>query len=581
MKTILFFGREVSDPGIYSKIFTIDQSVPTPSGTNTLVILGEAPNGIEFGKPVQASQTMADNKSLFGDKNPIIQAIFSAQNPSGEVEAAQHILVYNVRSLVQASGIIESSGAVDAITCKSRVYGINGNSVKITQVTTATIPRITVESSWFPTQNKDIDNPLFDISNVTALSTFTTTSVHVDVFDGTTNHIFTFANYPTLGVMLQAIRDAVPTAVVTKDVTTSDNVSTLDLFDIVAALDITTVKTVKGDLKQLFDFLNLEVTDIEATRESTATIMPDDFVLQLTSGASGSDPTATEWTNLLDELKDSEIGALSPILDGLAAPYDATLNKAVNALIYTHSINQAAAEKRGKKVQVYLPHYGGAGYAGTIIAGTDVDTTVTDSGAYNSQYSEFIGFGLDDRDLDGIEHSFIPSYYAVKKASMAMGGPASRVLTGLGINAVKATNDFDESDRLKLHKASIVFAITDKSGRTFTHMSYTTWKSDDDPGLTIPSRVRSALLSDNDVARKLESKKLEWAKSGVSPFISTIKTFIKKVLDSHQQSAINWITEYGLITVTITGTQFDYKIDDIKVPQIPEYGFGQTTFVSS
>lgn len=581
MKTILFFGREVFTPGIYSKIFTVDQSVPTPSGNSTLVILGEAPNGIEFGKPIQVSQTMSDNRTFFGDKNPIIQAIFSAQNPSGEVEAAQHILVYNVRELVQATGTIISVGPTDAILCKSRIYGVNGNSVKITQVTASGLPTVTVESSWMPTQSKDINNPLFDITDVTALSTFTTTPVHVDVDVGGTNYLFPFSTYPTLGPMLQAIRDAIPTAVVTQDVTTSDNTPTLNLFDIVAAVDITTVKTIKGDLKQLFDFLDLEVADIEATRLATATVMPADFVLQFTSGAAGSDPTATEWTDLLDALEDAEMGAMVPILDGLAAPYDATLNKAVNALVATHTINQAAVEKRGKKVQSYLPHYGGAGYAGTIVAGADVDTTVTDSGAYNSQYLEFVGYGLDDRDLDGIEHSFIPSYYAVKKASMAMGGPAARVLTGLGINAVKSTNDFDESDRPKLHKASIVFPVTDKSGKTFTHMSYTTWKSDDDPGLTIPSRVRCALLSDNDVARQLEAKKLEWAASGVPPFISKIQTFIKRVLDSHKQIAINWITEYGTIKVTITGTQFDYDIDGLKVPAIPEYGFGKTTFISS
>ena len=581
MKTILFFGREVFTPGIYSKIFTVDQSVPTPSGNSTLVILGEAPNGIEFGKPIQVSQTMSDNRTFFGDKNPIIQAIFSAQNPSGEVEAAQHILVYNVRELVQATGTIISVGPTDAILCKSRIYGVNGNSVKITQVTASGLPTVTVESSWMPTQSKDINNPLFDITDVTALSTFTTTPVHVDVDVGGTNYLFPFSTYPTLGPMLQAIRDAIPTAVVTQDVTTSDNTPTLNLFDIVAAVDITTVKTIKGDLKQLFDFLDLEVADIEATRLATATVMPADFVLQFTSGAAGSDPTATEWTDLLDALEDAEMGAMVPILDGLAAPYDATLNKAVNALVATHTINQAAVEKRGKKVQSYLPHYGGAGYAGTIVAGADVDTTVTDSGAYNSQYLEFVGYGLDDRDLDGIEHSFIPSYYAVKKASMAMGGPAARVLTGLGINAVKSTNDFDESDRPKLHKASIVFPVTDKSGKTFTHMSYTTWKSDDDPGLTIPSRVRCALLSDNDVARQLEAKKLEWAASGVPPFISKIQTFIKRVLDSHKQIAINWITEYGTIKVTITGTQFDYDIDGLKVPAIPEYGFEKTTFISS
>lgn len=581
MKTILFYGREVFEPGIYSKVFTVDQSIPTPSGTNTLVLFGEAPNGIEFGKAVQASKTMSENKALFGDKNPLIQAIFAAQNPSGEVEAAQHILVYNIRALVQATGMIQSSGAVNAILAKSRIYGINGNSVKITQATVTGVVTVTVESSWMPTQSKVIDNPIFDISNVTVLSTLTTTSTKLTVFDGTTAHDFTYANYPTLGLMLAAIKNLVPTAIVTKDVTTSDNVSTLNLFDIVTAIDITTSKTVKGDLKELYDFLDLEVSDIEVTRQATATVMPSDFVLQFTSGAAGTDPTATEWTNLLAELDDAEIGALVPILDGLAAPYDSTLTKAVNALVYTHGINQAAVEKRGKKVQTYLPHYGGAGYAGVTVASADVDTTVTDSGSYNSEYAEFIGFGLDDRDLDGIEHSFIPSYYAAKKASMAMGGPASRVLTGLGINCVKATNDFKESDRLKLHKASIIFPVTDKSGRTFTHMSYTTWKSDNDPNLTIPSRVRCALLSDNDVARKLESKKLEWAKSGVSPFISTIQTFIKKVLDSHQQSSINWITEYGVITVTITGTQFNYEIDGIKVPVIPEYGFGKTTFVSS
>jgi len=580
MKTIQFYGREVFEPGIYSKVFTVDQSTPTPSGNNTLVLLGEAPNGIKFGMPVQAG-TLAENKALFGDKNPIVQAISHAQNPSGEVEAAQHILCYNVRSLVQASGEIDSTtGASVAITCKSKIYGVNGNSVKISQVTAVSTPLITVESSWMPTQTKEIDNPLFDISCVTALSTITADATKLSVYDGTISHDFLFSEYPTLGLMLQAIKDAVPVAVITKDVTTSDNTPTLRLFDHITASDITSLVTVKGDLRQLYDFLDLEVADIETTWEATATDMPADFSIQFTSGSIGADPTATEWTNLLAELEDVQVGAIVPVLDGIAAPYDSTLTKAINALVASHAVNMAAAEKRGKKRQVYLPHYGGSGYSGVSVAGATVDVTVTDSASYNSEYAEFVGFGLDDRDINGVELSFIPSYYAVKKASMAMGGPASRVLTGIGVSCVKATNAFKESDRLKLHKASVIFPNTDEKG-TYTHMSYTSWKSDNDPMLTIPSRVRCGMLSDNDVARKLEAKKLEWAKSGFSPYIAQIARFIKTILDSHKQNSINWLTSYGEVAVTITGTQFNYTIADLVVPVIPEYGFGESTFVSS
>jgi len=580
-KVYNWFGREVFDSKVYVKVFTIDQSVPTPSGNSTLVILGEAPNGLKFGQAIQAANSLADNKAMFGDSNPIIQAIAHAQSPSGEFEAAQQILIYNVRALVQATGMIQSSGAVNAINCKSRIYGPNGNSAKITQVTATGVVTVTVEASWMSTISKVIDNPLFTILGP-ATSTFTTTTTKVTYFDGTTSRDYTYADYPTLGLMLTAIANEATGTTVTKDVTTSDNTKTLNLFDIVSAIDTATVKTIKGDLKQLYDFLDLEVPDIEVTRESTATDMPSDFVLQFASGASGADPTATDWTNLLaePEIADGEFGAMVGVCDGLASPYDSTLTKAVNALMQSHATNQAAAEKTGKKLQVFLPNYGGSGYSGVKVAQATVDATVTDSASYNSEFTMFVGFGLDDRDIDGVEHSFIPSYLAVKYASMAMGGPASRVLTLAQLNCVKATNNFKESDRKKLHVASVVFPVTDEKG-TYINKSYTSWKSDNDPMLTVPSRVRCGFLSSNDLAKKFEAEKKRWAKDGVSPYISLIIDFAKRVLDSHKESSVNWLTEYGEVTATITGTQFNYEVKDKKVPEVPEIGFGKSTYISS
>ena len=569
-KTFQFFGKEIIDPGVYSKILTVGGAKPTPDGANALVIIAEAISGPEFGILV-TGVNLADFQSVLGDEGPAIEAVFKAQNASPQLSRAQDIRVFNPRALVQATGTIETTGGGDdAIGLGSRIYGPPGNSVNVVLASTL----CTVSFPWSDEDlEQTIDNPVMDIIMASGFVTITKTTIAVGLTGALT--VFTFTDYPKLIDLITAIEAAEPTATITKDVNTSDNESTTFLFDLLVGENaITTLTTLQGDLKQLFDFLDTGVPDLEATLESTYSVMVADFDITLTGGTSGADPDATQWGKVYDELETETIAITCPINDGIATPYDETLTKAVMALDEQHSIDMNQPDKRGKKRQAFISSHGGYGWNGQLVAkATDADAVATLGNLHNSQYSLFFGDGLNALTQKGVEYAQVACYFAVQCASLFVGALASRVLTSQIVTAIKASTTYDFADRKTLHKASVIFPVTD-GGVTKIRQLFSTWKSDDQPMKTVPSRIRCVNLSSNDVDRKLEDWMAGFQASGLQPFNAEGRTFIKRVLESHQNKSINWVESFGAITFASSGIKFEYTIADHVVPTIPEIGFG-------
>ena len=566
-KTFQFYGKEIIDPGVYSKIVTVGGALPTPDGANALVIIAEAISGVEFGTLVTGT-TLSDFKKILGDEGPAIEAVFKAQNASPSLSPAQDIRVFNPRALVQSTGTIETtSGGDDAITVKSRIYGAPGNSVNVVLASTL----CTVSFPWSEDNlEQTIDNPIMDIIMPSGFVTITGTTIAVGLTGALT--VFTFTDYPKLVDLITAIESAVPAATITKDVNTSDNQSTSGLFDQLSGENaITALTTLKGDLKQLFDFLDAGVPDIEATLLATATTAVDDFDLTLTGGTSGIDPDATQWGLVYDQSQ--TLAVTCPIADGIPTPYDETLTKAVMSLDEQHSVSMNQPDKRGKKRTSFISAHGGYGWNGQFVARpADADAVAALGNLHNSDHSQFFSDGVNAISQKGIEYGQLPCYFAVQCASMFVGGLASRVLTSQPVTAIKATIKYDFDDRKKIHKASVIIPITD--GVTTIRQFYTSWKSTSEPMKTVPSRIRCVDLSSNDIDRKLE----EWMKGfqadGISPQNAQGKTFIKRVLESHQKKTINWVESFGEITFSSSGIEFEYNVADHVVPRIPEYGFG-------
>lgn len=575
-----FFGREIFDPGVYSKILTVGGAIPSPSGANALCIIAEGSNGPEFGTLVElggGSTAVTNAKLVFGDQGPIIEAVFRAVNASPSLSSAQDIRAFNPRPLVQATGVIyktpPSTGAT--INVGSKIYGPLGNGVQIalaSQVATVTLPWAEVPIV------RTIDNPIMDIIMASGFVTIDDDKISVGLTSNLTD--FNFVEYPKLSELITAIEAQEPTATVTKDANTSDNTSTIGLFDhIVGETDIATLYTIKADLKELIDFL-VSVPDIEAVKQSTATTMVDDFSLTLSSGDIGTDPDAVQWGKVYDELALQSIAVTCPINDGLTSPYDETLTKAIMSLDEQHAIAMNQPEQRGKKRQSFISAHGGYGWSGQYVAPpADADAIVALSNLHGSEYSQFFGDGLVVLNQAGIEYAEVPCYFAAAVGSLFVGGLASRVLTSQQVTAIKATNTYDDGDRKKLHVASVIIPVTDQG--TFIRQMYTTWKTDNQPMKTIPSRIRCALLSDNDVARKLEAWMRVKQGEGISPFNSEGITKIKRTLQSHQNKSVNWVDTYGAVTFATAGIKFEYEIVDLVVPVIPEYGFGITNVLNT
>ena len=569
-KTFQFYGKEIIDPGVYSKIVTVGGANPTPDGANALVIIAEAISGVEFGTLVTGT-TLSDFKKILGDEGPAIEAVFKAQNASPSLSPAQDIRVFNPRALVQSTGTIETVAAgADAITVKSRIYGAPGNSVNIVLASTL----CTVSFPWSEDNlEQTIDNPVMDIIMPSGFVTITGTTIAVGLTGALT--VFTFTDYPKLIDLITAIESAVPAATITKDVNTSDNQSTSGLFDQLSGENaISTLTTLKGDLKQLFDFLDAGVPDIEATLLATATTAVDDFDLTLAGGTSGTDPDATQWGKVYDELQSQTIAVTCPIADGIPTPYDETLTKAIMSLDEQHAVSMNQPDQRGKKRQSFISAHGGYGWNGQFVARpADADAVAALGNLHNSEYSQFFSDGLNAITQKGVEYGQLPCYFAVQCASMFVGGLASRVLTSQLVTALKATISYDFDDRKKIHKASVIIPTTD-GGVTTIRQFYTSWKSTSEPMKTVPSRVRCVNLSSNDIDRKLE----EWMKGyqgrGESPYNAEGRTFIKRVLESHQNKSINWVESFGVIEFSSSGIKFTYNVADHVVPRIPEYGFG-------
>ncbi|MCP4754531.1 MAG: hypothetical protein GY866_26920, partial [Proteobacteria bacterium] len=126
-----FYGRTVSDSGVYSYVLSVGNAKPTPDGENALVLIAEGINGPKFGEVVAVSD-INYAKMILGDQGPAIEACHKAFNPTSALTGAQDVRIINPRALVQATGTIKTTGAGDdSITVKSRIYGPIGNGVKI------------------------------------------------------------------------------------------------------------------------------------------------------------------------------------------------------------------------------------------------------------------------------------------------------------------------------------------------------------------------------------------------------------------------------------------------------------------
>lgn len=561
-KIFNFYGREIFDPGVYSKILTVGDAEPTPNGENALMIIAEAINGPAFGEAV-AVGSITSARQILGDQGPAIEAYFQASNPSS-LSAAQDIRIFNPRALVQATGEIET----DSFTIDSRIYGPSGNSVTVSLASTL----CTVHFPWSEDDfQQTIDNPVMDIIMASGFITITASTISV----GLTGNLvdFTFLDYPKLIDLITAIEASAVAITITRDANISDLTNTLGLFDhLVGENAISTLTTVKGDMRQLEDFL-VSIPDLEVTRLATATVMVADFDLTLAGGTSGVDPDAVQWGKVYDELKTQRFAVTCPIADGLATPYDEALTKAIMALDENHAIAMNQPDIRGKKRQSFISAHGGFGWSGQFVAKpADAAAIATLGNLHNSEFSQFFGDGVNAINFNGIEYAQLPCYFAVKAASMFVGGLASRVLTGQPVNAIKASTVFIDSDRKKLHRASVIFAIDDEG--TKIRQFFSTWKQTDEPLKTVPSRQRCLLLSDNDVARKLETWLAGYQNSGLSPSNSAGRTLIRAVLDSHKAPSVNWVKTYGDVTYSTSGIEFEYKIEELTVPNIAEYGFG-------
>lgn len=571
-----FFGTEIFDPGIYSKILIVGEANPIPSGENALVIIAEAINGPQFGETVAVSN-ISDAQVIFGDQGPAIEALFRAFNASPSLSPASDIRVFNPRALVQATGTIETtSGGAGAITLGSRIYGPGGNGIRVSLASGLA----TVKFPWDDDiYTKDIDNPIMNITMPSGFVTITKTTISVGLTGALVD--YDFADYPKLIDLINAIEAGEPTVTIVKDVTTSDNQSTVGLFDhLVGENSINAGLDLKADLKQLFDFLDKELYDLEATLESTATVMVADFDFYLTGGTSGVDPDATQWGKVYDELEKQFLAVTCPIADGIPAPYDETLTAAIMVLDEQHAVKMNQVNYRGKRRQSFISCHGGEGWNGEFVAKPSNATAIaTIANTHNSEYSQFFGDGLNVINQRGVESAQIPSYFAVAAASAFLGGLASRVLTSQTITAIKASTRFSDADTKILHKANVILAVTNTT--TLIRQFYTTWKSSNEPMKTVPSRVRCALLSDNDIARKLETWMGGYQRSGIAPYNSEGKTFIKRVLESQANKSVNWVVSWGAIDFSSSGIAFNYEVQDLIVPNIPEYGFGITNFLNT
>ena len=576
-KLFNFYGQVIFNPGVYSKILTVGNAAPTPSGETAVVYIAEAPNGPEFGTLV-TGEKVSDFQKVLGESGPAIEAVFRGFNASPSLSPATDIRVFNPRALVQATGMIETVAAgADAISVGSRIYGPIGNNIHLSLAST-------VATVSFPWSDEDytatIDNPVLTVQMTAGYITITSTAMNIGPTGDLTE--FKFADYPKLIDLITAIEATISTCTVTKDVNISDNQLTVDYFDhIVSETSIATAYEVKADLNQLIVFLRDTVSDLEIEKQSTATVMVADFDFYLTGGTSGSDPDATQWGLVYDELETQRLAVTCPIADGMAAPYNSTLTAAIMVLDEAHAVKMNGPSYRGMRRQSFISSHGGYGWAGGYVAKpSTADDIVTIAITHNSEYSQFFGDGLNAITQQGVELEQLPCYFAAQCASMFLGGLASRVLTSQSVTGIKASTKYSAADTKKLHIASVIFPVTDNTG-TYIRQFYTTWKSTAEPMKTVPSRVRCALLSDNDIARKLEEWMKQYQNSGIAPFDSEGVTFIKSVLKSHQNKSVNWVTGWGDVTFESSGIEFEYSVEDITVPAIPEYGFGTTYFLNT
>lgn len=370
---ISFAGANIRKPGAYSNT-KVNLSGGFPLAASGIVaIIGEAEGGAPAADEGVQTFTSEDIAALV-DKyksGPIVDAarlLIAPARDNRVPNGASLIRVAKTNQSTQASRIFKNAAPADLFTIKSKNYGEDETNISVkidAGVVSSNARIITVQKG---TQKEILSEnayaALIVIQYTGALAAASLT-IQNGVLETSTTGGAEDLSIPLAGKSIQQVVDLIDNAFNGTEYTCSTTYalaaskSAADLDPISTALDIkTTVKTLRGQQKEMLDIIATESSLIEATRIADVEgILATSSKKFLTGGVKGAS-TNTDFQDAFDALLALRCNTVVPLIsrdasdlasEGLTDSASSFTIDAVNLQAVTHCITASNTKNRSER----------------------------------------------------------------------------------------------------------------------------------------------------------------------------------------------------------------------------------------
>jgi len=310
-----FNGRLWVSPATMSKVDDSAMANQNLSVGNIVALIGPSVGGepntaLRFGSPSEAEATLIDGE--------LLTAVKKAFAPSNQVGGPATVVAIRVNPAVQASLVLNDSGANPVINLASADWGAwtNQIKVKIQAGSTTGLQATTQYGNSYYTQD-NIARNAFQIQYTgvaaSAQMSITGTTLSLSAPSGTNVATIDLTQFKTIQQLVDRINTVTGFTATVLD--GNGEKPALNGLDYVSAQDVkSSAFTVTANLQALIDWFNSPAQGyVTATRATNAGTVPAAIPFTYLSGGSDGVTTNTQWSNAFTTLQNEDVQWVTPI----------------------------------------------------------------------------------------------------------------------------------------------------------------------------------------------------------------------------------------------------------------------------
>jgi hypothetical protein len=585
VKAQQFKGVSTAIPGIYSSSEFPPSTGASGVSLNTVAVIGPALGGVPYNalgvEDLQRASLLTSTAQaldvLQGDAAYYMAEFYLSPTKDPNLNAPPQVLVFNVRQLVQASAVIQSSGPVDTIEMKSTRYGTLPNQLS-RKIEAATVlgHKVTVKFRGEILAEKDnVALEYLDIQYVgtgtAAIMTITDSALSTTVTGGPGGEdlSLSFDNFKKVGDLVNFINEQ---NVYTCDLLTKSNAKTTT-FDLVTGQDIkTSVYTAVALVEALIQFLNAESGgEIQANLKSGADrddVLNDSGFVFFTGGSAGGPVTANDWSSTFELMKKFRINHIliadgDPAIHAIGSAHVKEMSSILNKLYRTCSSGASDIVK-------------------------SIPERISECKALNDTRFEynFTPFKRPDALDENVTRTFEPFYGAALWTGIKYGNDVtiSATFKSLNILGVGETYTIPEKDAI-IQGGGTLMGFEDE-GETIHNV--TTYQGTN-LILNLPSMLRTsdAITIDSQLRILRRLKSINKAPNDL--VINEFENHLRTNILADYRDNLGWLTNevkdgqvvtpaFKDVEFILAGDRFDFKFTGL-IPAPLHYGFIEQKFV--